>query len=116
MVDGMFICEISGEVGNVNLIGCNLLLLDIIFGLEIVIVKEILISGCEEEGDDSLREWYFIRVWCEVVSVNKMYYKEWVEEVDGVGKVKIFLFWNGDGMVKIVVMNVNFELVFNILI
>lgn len=77
---------------------------------------DILIFGCEEEDDNSLRVCYFICVCWEVVSVNKLYYKQWVEEVDGVGRVKIFLLWNGDGMVKVVIINVNLELVLDILI
>ncbi|MFV9831966.1 baseplate J/gp47 family protein [Bacillus stercoris] len=107
--DGTLICETPGEAGNANLTGRNLLSLDTIPGLETAIVKEILIPGREEEGDDSLRERYFTRVRREAVSANKMHYKEWAEEVDGVGKAKIFPLWNGDGTVKIVVTNANLE-------
>ncbi|MBV7319725.1 MULTISPECIES: baseplate J/gp47 family protein [Bacillus] len=114
--DGTLVCETPGEAGNANLTGRNLLSLDTIPGLEKAIVKEILIPGREEEGDDSLRERYFTRVRREAVSANKMHYKEWAEEVDGVGKAKIFPLWNGDGTVKIVVTNANLEPASEILI
>lgn len=114
--DGTLVCETPGEAGNANLTGRNLLSLDTIPGLEKAIVKEILIPGREEEGDDSLRERYFTRVRREAVSANKMHYKEWAEEVDGVGKAKIFPLWNGEGTVKIVVTNANLEPASEILI
>jgi uncharacterized phage protein gp47/JayE len=114
--DGTLVCETPGEAGNANLTGRNLLSLDTIPGLEKAIVREILIPGREEEGDDSLRERYFTRVRREAVSANKMHYKEWAEEVDGVGKAKIFPLWSGDGTVKIVVTNANLEPASEILI
>ncbi|KZD88685.1 Phage baseplate [Bacillus subtilis] len=79
-------------------------------------MKEILIPGREEEDDDSLRARYFTRVRREAVSANKAHYKQWAEEVAGVGKVKVFPLWNGDGTVKIVVTNANLEPASDILI
>ncbi|MCY7964965.1 baseplate J/gp47 family protein [Bacillus inaquosorum] len=114
--DGTLECETAGEAGNANISGQNLLSLDTIPGLQKAIVKEILIPGREEEDDDSLRERYFTRVRREAVSANKAHYKQWAEEVDGVGKAKIFPLWNGDGTVKIVVTNANLEPASDILI
>nr|WGD96492.1 baseplate J/gp47 family protein [Bacillus subtilis] len=114
--DGTLECETVGEAGNANISGQNLLSLDTILGLQKAIVKEILIPGREEEDDDSLRARYFTRVRREAVSANKEHYKQWAEEVDGVGKAKIFPLWNGDGTVKIVVTNANLEPASDILI
>ncbi|MCY9218915.1 baseplate J/gp47 family protein, partial [Bacillus haynesii] len=42
-------------------------------------------------------------------SANKMHYKQWAEEVDGVGRAKVFPLWDGDGTVKIVITNAKME-------
>lgn len=90
--------------------------LDTIPGLQKAIVKEILIPGREEEDDNNLRERYFTRVRREAVSANKEHYKQWAEEVDGVGKAKVFPLWKGDGTVKIVVTDAKLEPASEILI
>ncbi|GED00896.1 baseplate J/gp47 family protein [Bacillus atrophaeus] len=114
--DGTLECETAGEAGNANISGQNLLSLDTIPGLEKAIVKDILIPGREEERDDSLRDRYFTRVRREAVSANKQHYKQWAEEVDGVGKAKIFPLWNGEGTVKIVITNATLEPASDILV
>ncbi|WP_342494027.1 baseplate J/gp47 family protein [Bacillus sp. FSL R5-0447] len=114
--DGTLECETAGEAGNANISGQNLLSLDTIPGLQKAIVKEILIPGREEEDDNNLRERYFTRVRREAVSANKEHYKQWAEEVDGVGKAKVFPLWKGDGTVKIVVTDAKLEPASEILI
>ncbi|QRV09736.1 baseplate J/gp47 family protein [Bacillus velezensis] len=114
--DGTLECETAGEAGNANISGQNLLSLDTIPGLQKAIVKEILIPGREEEDDNNLRERYFTRVRREAVSANKEHYKQWAEEVDGVGKAKVFPLWKGDGTVKIVVTDAKLEPASDILI
>ena len=79
-------------------------------------MRDILIPGREEEDDNSLRARYFTRVRREAVSANKQHYKQWAEEVDGVGRAKIFPLWNGDGTVKVVITNANLEPASDILI
>lgn len=103
-------CETVGEAGNANISGQNLLSLDTIPVASKGYCKRDSDSYREEEDDDSLRARYFTRVRREAVSANKEHYKQWAEEVDGVGKAKIFPLWNGDGTVKIVVTNANFNL------
>ncbi|MED3507988.1 MULTISPECIES: baseplate J/gp47 family protein [Bacillus amyloliquefaciens group] len=114
--DGTLECETAGEAGNANISGQNLLSLDTIPGLQKAIMKEILIPGREEEDDNNLRERYFTRVRREAVSANKEHYKQWAEEVDGVGKAKVFPLWKGDGTVKIVVTDAKLEPASDILI
>ncbi|MGE9880270.1 baseplate J/gp47 family protein [Bacillus velezensis] len=114
--DGTLECETAGEAGNANISGQNLLSLDTIPGLQKAIVKEILIPGREKEDDNNLRERYFTRVRREAVSANKEHYKQWAEEVDGVGKAKVFPLWKGDGTVKIVVTDAKLEPASDILI
>ncbi len=45
----------------------------------------------------------------EAVSANKQHYKQWAEELDGVGRAKVFPLWDGDGTVKIVVTDANMQ-------
>jgi len=40
-----------------------------------------------------------------VTSGNVYHYKKWTMEVEGVGGVKVFPLWNGNGTVKVVVVN-----------
>ena len=67
------------------------------------------IPGRDEETDESLYERYLIRVRREAVSANQLHYKQWAEEVDGVGKAKVFPLWNGEGTVKVVITNAKME-------
>ncbi|KYC94398.1 hypothetical protein B425_1308 [Bacillus amyloliquefaciens] len=114
--DGTLECETAGDAGNAGITGQNLLPLDTIPGLEKAVMRDILIPGREEEDDNSLRARYFTRVRREAVSANKLHYKQWAEEVDGVGRAKIFPLWNGDGTVKVVITNANLEPASDILI
>ncbi|MED2945132.1 baseplate J/gp47 family protein [Bacillus swezeyi] len=103
--DGNLECEMAGEAGNANLDGRSLLSLDTIPGLESAVMGKLLVPGKEEETDEELYARYSVRVRREAVSANKQHYKQWAEEVDGVGRAKIFPLWDGDGTVKIVITN-----------
>ncbi|MEC1262560.1 baseplate J/gp47 family protein [Bacillus swezeyi] len=102
-------CETAGEAGNANLDGRSLLSLDTIPGLESAVMGKLLVPGKEEETDEELYARYSVRVRREAVSANKQHYKQWAEEVDGVGRAKIFPLWDGDGTVKIVITNAKME-------
>ena len=52
-----------------------------------------------------MRERYYFKVREPVTSGNIYHYKKWAMEVEGVGGVKVFPLWNGNGTVKIVVVN-----------
>jgi uncharacterized phage protein gp47/JayE len=64
-------------------------------------------NGYDVESDDSLRQRYFERLQTPATSGNKYHYKNWSKEVDGVGDAKVFSLWNGNGTVKIVIVNSN---------
>ncbi|KAA6453200.1 baseplate J/gp47 family protein [Bacillus swezeyi] len=114
--NGKLACETAGTSGNANLTGQTLLPLDTIPGLEKAVMGNLEIPGRDEESDESLYERYLVRVRREAVSANQLHYKQWAEEVDGVGKAKIFPLWNGEGTVKIVITNAKMEPASQILI
>lgn len=63
------------------------------------------IDGYDGETDNELRERYYFKVREPVTSGNIYHYKKWAMEVEGVGGVKVFPLWNGNGTVKVVVVN-----------
>lgn len=63
------------------------------------------VDGYDGESDDELRERYYFKVREPVTSGNIYHYKKWAFEVEGVGGVKVFPLWNGNGTVKVVVVN-----------
>jgi len=63
------------------------------------------VDGYDGETDDELRERYYFKVREPVTSGNVYHYKKWAMEVEGVGGVKVFPLWAGNGTVKVVVVN-----------
>ncbi|MBW3700551.1 baseplate J/gp47 family protein [Bacillus altitudinis] len=114
--DGTLECETTGTAGNGQLTGQPLLSLDNIPGLESVIFEELKIPGQEEEDDEALYERYLMRARREAVSANKAHYKKWAEEVEGVGRAKVFPLWNGEGTVKVVITDGNFDVATDLLV
>lgn len=63
------------------------------------------VDGYDGETDNELRERYYFKVREPVTSGNIYHYKKWAMEVEGVEGVKVFPLWNGNGTVKVVVVN-----------
>lgn len=63
------------------------------------------VDGYDGESDNELRERYYFKVREPVTSGNIYHYKKWAMEVEGVGGVKVFPLWAGNGTVKVVVVN-----------
>ena len=74
-------------------------------GLSEVINNSETLDGYDGETDDELRERYYFKVREPVTSGNIYHYKKWTMEVEGIGGVKVFPLWNGNGTVKVVVVN-----------
>lgn len=62
-------------------------------------------NGADEESDGSLLGRYFDRVRRPATSGNVWHYRQWALEVRGVGDVKVFPVWNGNGTVKLAVLS-----------
>lgn len=68
-------------------------------------LTDIVVPGSDTETDESLRERYYDRAQLPATSGNKYHYKLWAKEVPGVGDAKVFPLWNGNGTIKIIVVD-----------
>lgn len=108
--NGQLQAETAGEVGNAtSMKDIPLQPVETIPGLSVAQLTNLLVPGAEEEDDQTLFERYQVRVRREAVSANKAHYKAWAEDVEGVGKSKIFPLALGEGTVKIVITDSNIE-------
>ena len=96
-------CETAGIVGNTQL--GALLPIDYISGLETAQLIELLIPGEDAEDVEALRARYFGSLDSQAFGGNIADYKEKVNDLDGVGGVKVYPAWNGGGTVKLVIIN-----------
>lgn len=64
-------------------------------------------DGYDEESDDSLKERFYESLRTPPTSGNKYHYIMWAKEVTGVGDVKVFPLWNGNGTVKVAIIDSN---------
>ena len=96
-------CETAGTEGNRNF--GTLIPINYIDGLSYAEVTEILIPGEDEEETEQLRARYFATLDSQAFGGNITDYKEKVNELQGVGGVKVYPVWNGGGTVKLVVIN-----------
>ncbi len=96
-------CETAGTGGNRNF--GTLLPINYIDGLSYAEVTEILIPGEDDEETEQLRARYFATLDSQAYGGNITDYKEKVNELQGVGGVKVYPVWNGGGTVKLVIIN-----------
>jgi len=68
-------------------------------------LTSIITSGEDEEADDNLRSRFYLQIRSPSTSGNADNYKKWALEVVGVGDVKVFPLWNGNGTVKLLVVD-----------
>ena len=97
-------CEQYGETG--NLYTGNLLTLDNIPDVKATLA-EIITAGEEEETDDNLRIRFYNQIQSPSTSGNADNYKKWALEVPGVGDAKVYPLWNGNGTVKVIIVDSN---------
>lgn len=91
-------CETPGVVGN-QLFGA-LLPIQYIPGLSKGTLAEVLIPGEDEETDDELRSRFFEVMNEPAFGGNVADYKNKINQLPGVGGVKVFPTWQGGGTVK----------------
>lgn len=102
-------CEKYGAIGNVP-VGAIKYFPKTLEGLQTVTNKVSFSNGYEAENDESLRQRYYTKVRTPSTSGNKWHYLNWAKEVTGVGDAKVYPLWNGNGTVKIVIINANKEI------
>lgn len=96
-------CETAGTAG--NLTSGTLIPLDFISGLKTAELTALLIPGEDDEDEESLRQRYFDSFNSQAFGGNIADYKEKVNDLDGVGGVKVLPAWNGGGTVKLIIID-----------
>lgn len=94
-------CDTAGEIGNIP--QDKLLPIDFIPDLAKAEIMDIIVAGVDEESDEKLLERYYLKVREPVTSGNMYHYRKWALEITGVGAVKVFPLWQGNGTVKVVI-------------
>lgn len=96
-------CESLGVVGNQYL--GDLIPVLYVPGLETCKLTEVLIPGEDEQATESIRTEYFDSFDDKAYGGNVADYTKEINDLDGVGGVKIYPVWNGAGTVKAVIIN-----------
>lgn len=78
-----------------------------IYGVTKVTNEAAAYNGYEEETDGALLERLLFAVRQPATSGNVYHYIEWATSVSGVGAVKVLPLWNGNGTVKVIVVDAN---------
>lgn len=81
-------CETAGQIGN-SYIG-DLLAIDYVNGLQSATIGDILISGRDEETDESLRDRFELSMQQQAFGGNLIAYKNKIESIDGVGLCQVY--------------------------
>ena len=97
-------CDTPGRIGNIPVGAINRFPVTLP-GLVTVTNEEAATGGYDEETDDELRERYFEKVSLPATSGSKHHYVGWAKEVEGVGDAKCIPLWNGNGTVKVIIIN-----------
>lgn len=99
-------CENAGIVGNMPSGSIKYFPITL-QGLVSVTNPNAVIDGYNEETDAELRQRYYDKVRSPATSGNKAQYLIWAKEVTGVGDARVFPLWNGNGTVKVVIIDSN---------
>lgn len=73
-------------------------------------LTDIITPGEDEESDSNLRARFYTQIQSPSTSGNADNYKKWALEVPGVGDAKVFPLWNGNGTVKVIVVDENMDI------
>lgn len=100
-------CEQLGEIGNTY--SGALENIDNVSGVTATLT-DIITSGEDEETDTNLRARFYAYLRRPSTSGNSFNYHEWALLVPGVGDAKVFPLWDGNGTVKVLVVDSNMEI------
>ena len=84
--------------------GSTFELIDPIYGVETLTNEVAFENGVDIETDEELRERFKYIIQNPRTSGNVNDYKSWALECDGVGRVKVYPLWNGNGTVKVLII------------
>ncbi|MDO4301264.1 MAG: baseplate J/gp47 family protein [Clostridia bacterium] len=94
-------CETAGTVGNTHF--GTMTPIETISGLTKAEITDLLIPGEDEEDTEVFRQRYFDSINSEAFGGNRANYIKWVQEMDGVGQVKVKRTPNGGGTVGVII-------------
>lgn len=103
-------CTVAGIIGNVAL-GKIKIMAKSMVGIKTISNIEIIKKGVDIEEDESYRERILDYVRNPGTSGNVNHYRQWALSVAGVGAVKVFPLWNGNGTVKVVIADTEMKAV-----
>lgn len=98
------VCDAAGVQGNVKMGYINRFPVTLP-GLKSVTNNHATTGGSDEETDSELRARYYEFISHPITSGNKWQYIMWAKSVDGVGDAKCQPLWNGNGTVKVIVVD-----------
>lgn len=80
-----------------------------IAGISSVINNDATYDGYNAESDESLQNRLYLHVRNPITSGNANHYREWALSVGGVGTAKVVPLWNGNGTVKVIITDVDYN-------
>jgi uncharacterized phage protein gp47/JayE len=99
-------CGTAGIVGNIAA-GAIIKIPYSIPGITAVKNDAAATDGYDQETDTDLLARYLLKVRTPATSGNIYHYQQWALSVAGVGQVKILPLWNGNGTVKVIIVDSN---------
>lgn len=96
----------AGVIGNVDAETIKVISMSIP-GINSVINENSTTGGYDEETDAELLDRYLFKVRNPATSGNKNNYELWAREIEGVGGARCIPLWNGNGTVKVVIIDAN---------
>ncbi|WP_055109340.1 baseplate J/gp47 family protein [Paenibacillus ihumii] len=100
-------CETPGVIGNQEYGG--MLPIHYVAGLVRAELTDVLVPGEDAESDEALRKRYMDAINEQPFGGNIADYKKKINEISGVGGVKVFPVWNGGGTVKATILAADFS-------
>jgi len=101
------VCETPGQTGN-GKIG-DLLPITFISGLTVARLITLLLSGTDEQDDDSLRQEYFDALQSMPSNGNIASYRSFILAQNNVGAVQVYPAWQGSGTVLCSILDGNYD-------
>jgi uncharacterized phage protein gp47/JayE len=98
------VAEIPGEAGN---IAAGALFVPDVPGVASVSNTVAFSGGVDIESDEDLKARYFLRIRKPITSGNEYHYQLMATSVAGVSAARVYPLWNGNGTVKVVVLDTN---------
>jgi len=99
-------CSASGTVGNVAA-GLITKIPMSIPGVTSCTNATACQNGFDEETDAELLARYLLKVRTPATSGNKYHYQQWALSVAGIGQAKVLPLWNGNGSIKVIIVDSN---------